>query len=156
MNFEFEDFVIREVGHEQRTMQTSKKVNNVLTDVTIFQVKGLNESFDLLYCVGKNGDSWVVAEKIESLSHHLHRAQGCPLKNLREIITAGFVKKLKKVKIGAKLRKVYLYQSLVNTVKTQYVRLFQNLEQRLELWRSWSMKQIKIENSMPCFFHLRK
>ena len=50
MNFEFEDFVIREVGHEQRTMQTSKKVNNVLTDVTIFQVKGLNESFDLLYC----------------------------------------------------------------------------------------------------------
>ena len=75
MNFEFEDFVIREVGHEQRTMQTSKKVNNVLTDVTIFQVKGLNESFDLLYCVGKNGDSWVVAEKIESLSHHLHRAQ---------------------------------------------------------------------------------
>lgn len=53
MNFEFEDFVIREVGHEQRTMQTSKKVNNVLTDVTIFQVKGLNESFDLLYCVGK-------------------------------------------------------------------------------------------------------
>lgn len=158
MNFEFEDFVIREVGHEQRTMQTSKKVNNVLTDVTIFQVKGLNESFDLLYCVGKNGDSWVVAEKIESLSHHLHRAQRTrmSIEKFKEIITAAFGKKLKKVKIGAKLRKVYLYQSLVNTVKTQYVRLFQNLEQRLELWRSWSMKQIKIENSMPCFFHLRK
>ena len=36
MDFEFEDFVIREVGHENRKMQTSKKMNNVSTDVTIF------------------------------------------------------------------------------------------------------------------------
>ncbi|WP_282799307.1 hypothetical protein [Lactococcus lactis] len=52
MDFEFEDFVIREVGHENRKMQTSKKVNNVSTDVTIFKVKGFDLSFDLLYCRG--------------------------------------------------------------------------------------------------------
>ena len=75
MDFEFEGFVIREVGHENRKMQTSKKVNNVSTDVTIFKVKGFDLSFDLLYCRGENGDVWVVAEKIESLSKHLHRAQ---------------------------------------------------------------------------------
>lgn len=106
----------------------------------------------------KNGDSWVVAEKIESLSHHLHRAQRTrmSIEKFKGNNYCCLWQEVKKVKIGAKLRKVYLYQSLVNTVKTQYVRLFQNLEQRLELWRSWSMKQIKIENSMPCFFHLRK
>jgi len=75
MDFEFEDFVIREVGHENRKMQTSKKVNNVSTDVTIFKVKGFDLSFDLLYCRGGNGDVWVVAEKMESFSKHLHRAQ---------------------------------------------------------------------------------
>lgn len=75
MDFEFEDFVIREVRHENRKMQTSKKVNNVSTEVTIFKVKGFDLSFDLLYCRGENGDVWVVAEKIESLSKHLHRAQ---------------------------------------------------------------------------------
>ncbi|BDH83197.1 hypothetical protein [Lactococcus lactis] len=75
MDFEFEDFVIREVGHENRKMQTSKKVNNVSTEVTIFKVKGFDLSFDLLYCRGENGDVWVVAEKMESLSKHLHRAQ---------------------------------------------------------------------------------
>lgn len=53
MDFEFEGFVIREVGHENRKMQTSKKVNNVSTDVTIFKVKGFDLSFDLLYCRGK-------------------------------------------------------------------------------------------------------
>ena len=30
MDFEFEDFVIREVGHENRKMQTSKKTTSVL------------------------------------------------------------------------------------------------------------------------------
>lgn len=49
MDFEFEDFVIREVRHENRKMQTSKKVNNVSTEVTIFKVK----RFDLLYCKGE-------------------------------------------------------------------------------------------------------
>ena len=74
MDFEFEDFVIREVRHENRKMQTSKKVNNVSTEVTIFKVKGFDLSLDLLYCRGENGDVWVVAEKMESLSKHLHRA----------------------------------------------------------------------------------
>ncbi len=41
MDFEFEGFVIREVGHENRKMQTSKKVNNVSTDVTILKSKAL-------------------------------------------------------------------------------------------------------------------
>lgn len=135
MDFEFEGFVIREVGHENRKMQTSKKVNNVSTDVTIFKVKGFDLSFDLLYCRGENGDVWVVAEKIESLSKHLHRAQRTrmSIENYKEKQYCRLWQEVKKMKTGVGPRKVYLCLNWENTVKILYVNLSQNLEQNLEL-----------------------
>lgn len=112
-----------------------KKVNNVSTDVTIFKVKGFDLSFDLLYCRGENGDVWVVAEKIESLSKHLHRAQRTrmSIENYKEKQYCRLWQEVKKMKTGVGPRKVYLCLNWENTVKILYVNLSQNLEQNLEL-----------------------
>lgn len=75
MKFEFEGFNICEVGQEQRRMQTSKKVNNILTEVRVFRATRGSISFELLHCTGSNGDTWVVAENVVAESEHLHRAQ---------------------------------------------------------------------------------
>ncbi|RZI48706.1 hypothetical protein [Lactococcus kimchii] len=75
MSFEFEGFIIQKAGCEKRLMQTAKKVNNVSTQVTIFHAKRADLALDFLYCQGANGDTWIVAENVESLSPHVHRAE---------------------------------------------------------------------------------
>ncbi len=55
MKFEFEGFNICEVGQEQRRMQTSKKVNNILTEVRVFGATRGSISFELLHVLEATG-----------------------------------------------------------------------------------------------------